>query len=55
MRAELAPDDKMHTYVLDLAANPRWRGQITSLRFDPCSSAEREIEIEEIRLSREAK
>ena len=54
-RAELAPDEGMHTYVLDLAANPRWRGQIRSLRFDPCSTAEREIEIEEIRLSREAK
>ncbi len=50
-RAELAADDRMHTYVLHLAANPRWRGPIVSLRFDPCSARERQVEIDEIRLS----
>ncbi|MFV1968911.1 MAG: glycoside hydrolase family 99-like domain-containing protein, partial [Pirellulaceae bacterium] len=36
VRFPLADDGQMHTYELDLAANSRWRGQVTTLRFDPC-------------------
>lgn len=31
----LATDGQMHTYTLDLKANPRWRYNITMLRLDP--------------------
>lgn len=36
----------IHTYTLDLAANPRWRGRITRLRFDPCSKRDIAIAID---------
>jgi len=53
--AALVADGDWHTYVLPVGANPRWRGLITTLRFDPCSSQGRLIEIEEIRLSKEGR
>jgi hypothetical protein len=31
----LIPDDKYHTYVIDLSASPEYTGTITGLRFDP--------------------
>ena len=34
-------DGQYHTYVLDLASNPNWSGQISWLRFDPASSGRR--------------
>jgi len=34
----LETDGAFHTYTLDLAAHPRWRGRISMLRFDPCST-----------------
>lgn len=32
----LQRDGAFHDYELDLAAHPRWRGRISTLRFDPC-------------------
>ena len=32
---ELATDGKARTYEIDMAGNPRWRGTVTQLRFDP--------------------
>jgi hypothetical protein len=38
VRFPLAADGQPHDYMLDLKANPRWRGRITVLRFDPCDA-----------------
>jgi len=43
-------DGQFHTYTLNLAENPRWRGRITQLRFDPCNQANVEVAIEESHL-----
>ncbi len=43
---EIAADGASHTVTLDLNANPRWRGRITMLRLDPCSSADARVAIE---------
>ncbi len=39
-RVEFAiqPDGKPHTYEVNLASNPKYRGTITRLRFDPIDS-----------------
>ncbi|MCC6145857.1 MAG: glycoside hydrolase family 99-like domain-containing protein [Candidatus Hydrogenedentes bacterium] len=39
-------DGQWHDYTLDLAVNPRWRGQITLLRLDPCSKSEVKVELD---------
>ncbi len=49
----LEHDGAVHEYVLELAAHPRWRGTITSLRFDPCNFSGAEIRIEEISFNRQ--
>ena len=36
VRFSLAADGAMHDYTVPLAGNPRWRGEITTFRFDPC-------------------
>ena len=36
---EVPADGQMHEVRLKLAEHPRWRGRITSLRFDPCTAA----------------
>lgn len=46
----LAQDSREHTYTLDVAGHPRWRGLIRNLRFDPCQSAGRTVRIRSIRL-----
>ncbi|MCC6696682.1 MAG: glycoside hydrolase family 99-like domain-containing protein [Candidatus Hydrogenedentes bacterium] len=46
----LARDGQSHTYAFDLAAHPRWRGSITSLRFDPCNAPGLDIAIDSFRL-----
>lgn len=43
-------DGKFHDYVFDLKSVKTWRRTITSLRFDPLTSANRNFEIESIRL-----
>ncbi len=49
IRAPLDRGGAMHTYRLDLGAHARWRGIITQLRLDPCSTRDAEIAIESIR------
>ncbi|MFQ6097586.1 MAG: glycoside hydrolase family 99-like domain-containing protein, partial [Armatimonadota bacterium] len=55
VRFDLIGDGKYHIYVLPVGENNRWRGRITSLRFDPCSHAGAQVSIDEIRLSRNAR
>jgi len=43
-------DGSPHTYSVNLTANPKWRGFVSTLRFDPCSVADAEIVIDSIRL-----
>lgn len=38
-------DGQFHTYTVDLSANPRWKGTIASLRFDPTSTRGAKVEI----------
>ncbi|MFO7975359.1 MAG: glycoside hydrolase family 99-like domain-containing protein [Candidatus Hydrogenedentota bacterium] len=45
-------EEAMHTYTLNLAKHPRWRGEITSLRFDPCNIANVTVTIDEIRFEK---
>jgi hypothetical protein len=48
-RFPLLTDGKMHAYTIDLTSNPRWRGRISTLRFDPCSTGDVGVVVEEIR------
>ena len=50
LRFPLQADGTMRDYVLDLADNSRWRGNISTFRFDPCDASDVRIAIEEIRL-----
>jgi hypothetical protein len=43
-------DGEWHEYLFDLKSNPRWRGQITLLRFDPCSTANVQVELDSVQL-----
>lgn len=43
-------DGAMHTYEVDLTANPRWRRNISTLRFDTGSVADAEVRIADFRL-----
>ena len=52
VRFPLHADGAVHTYTLNLGAHPRWRGEITSLRFDPCDRPGVAVAIEEIRLEK---
>ena len=47
---KLEGDGQFHDYLFPVATNPRWRGRLTSFRFDPCSRAGATVEIAEIRL-----
>ena len=38
---DILPDGKIHTYTIDLAANPTYAGMITGLRFDPVPAGEK--------------
>jgi len=51
VRFLLKTDGEMHTYRLDLAAHSRWRGRISSLRFDPCDVAGVQVVIDEFRFT----
>lgn len=44
----LQQDGALQEYTLDLAGHPRWRGTVTSLRFDPCNFSGARICIDEI-------
>lgn len=50
VRFPIQADGAMHTYTIDLTANPRWRGRIASLRFDPCNTKDVEIIIDSFTL-----
>lgn len=49
----LERDGAVHEYVLDLDDHPRWRGTITSLRFDPCNFSGAELCIEAFAFNRQ--
>ncbi len=42
-------DGRFHDYELDLDASPRWRGLVTSLRFDPASQAGVKLAVDHVR------
>jgi hypothetical protein len=48
VRFPLITDDQMHTYTLDLTTNAEWRSSIASLRFDPTSTNDADIFVDEI-------
>jgi hypothetical protein len=50
VRATVPIDGQWHTVRLDLAANPRWKGKITSLRFDPGDQANLSVAIDNFSL-----
>jgi len=50
-RFDLINDGEYHTYAIPVSGNARWRGRLTSFRFDPCSASGVEVSIEEVRLS----
>jgi hypothetical protein len=52
VRFALKTDGAMHEYDVNLSENPRWRGEITSLRFDPCDARGVTVAIDEIRFER---
>ena len=52
VRFPLATDGAMHTYTVDLAANPRWRNLISTLRFDPCCTKDVEVVLDRFHLTK---
>ena len=54
VRFDLVNDGQYHTYVLPVGDNPRWRGRLQSLRFDPCGAEGVRVSIEQVRLSETA-
>lgn len=44
----ITADGEMREYVLELGKNPRWRGNIAMVRFDPCALADAEVRVEEV-------
>lgn len=50
VRITVQADGQFREYRLRLSGHPLWRGVITGLRLDPCSSAECEVAISNIRL-----
>ncbi len=47
---EVVGDGQFHDYDIDLGKNPRWRGMVNALRFDPGSKPGVEFEIDYFRL-----
>jgi hypothetical protein len=43
-------DDQFHTYEIDLAKSPHWRGLVTTLRFDPATESGVRFAIDYVRL-----
>ena len=52
VRVPIRADGAWHDLVLPVCENPRWRGIITSLRWDPCTRAKVRVEIQSIALVR---
>ncbi len=53
VRFPLQVDGQFHEYSVDLTQNPRWRGRISTLRFDPCDFKGAEIDIDRIAFLRQ--
>ena len=53
IRFPLARDGAFHEYTLELAERPRWRGRISMLRFDPCSTRDVEVHVDYIKFAQE--
>ena len=51
VRFTVVADGQPHTYRVDLATSPRWRGRISTLRFDPCTHPDIEIALDFFRLA----
>jgi hypothetical protein len=54
-KVALGRDDAFHDYVFKVGENKRWRGRITTFRFDPCSRSGAQVAIAGIRLSADGK
>jgi len=52
VRLDLVRDGEFHDYVFPLSENPRWRGLVKSIRFDPCSTQGALIEVDAIRFEK---
>ncbi len=50
VKVRVTADGKFHTYRFNVSENRFWRGLITRLRFDPCTTAGTQIRIDYIRL-----
>ena len=48
MHFDMQMDGAMHTYNVDMSANPAWTGLITQIRLDPGEVADRRLEIDSI-------
>jgi len=51
VRFPLAADGRMHNYRLKVGENSLWRGTITGLRLDPCSTENAQVAIDWVRLN----
>ncbi len=49
-RFPVKTDGETHTYTIDLREVPRWRGRISKLRLDPCSTRGVDVVLDEFRL-----
>jgi len=49
VQVDLVGDGEFHEYRVDLSSNVRWRGVITSLRFDPVAGAGARFALDYIR------
>ena len=50
VRFPIETDGAWHTYTLNLAKNPRWRGRISTLRLDPCDTKDATVYIDHFRI-----
>jgi hypothetical protein len=53
-KVEVITDGESHTYRLNLAGHPLWRGLITGLRLDPCTTSDAEIRLDSLKFIRSA-
>jgi hypothetical protein len=49
VRFDVIGDGQLHDYEIDLSQSPRWRGLITSLRFDPANRPGVKVAVDEVR------
>lgn len=49
VKTAVTADGTLRVYKLDLKGHPLWRGTITGLRLDPCTSADTKVEIDFLR------